>query len=85
MTEFENLRELRITADILDAVDPELTDDQQAEAAYRARCTDPVAALAIALGILSGFVEQIHKMDPTVLSQLRANAANLDWPRYTDD
>lgn len=81
----DELKELRIAADIIDAIDPALTDDQQAEAAYRARCTDPVAALAISLGILAGFVEQIHKMDPTVLTQLRANAAKLDWPHYTGD
>jgi hypothetical protein len=81
----DELKELRIAADIIDSVDPELSEDEQARAAYRARCADPVAALAIALGILAGFVEQIHKLDPTVLAQLRANAANLEWPHYPGD
>lgn len=76
----EELKELRIAADIIDAIDPTLSDDEQFNAAYRARCTDPVAALAIAIGILSGFMEEIHKMDPTVMAQLRANAAKIDWP-----
>lgn len=81
----QEFRELRIAADIIDAIDPSLSDDEQAEAAYRARRTDPVAALAIALGILGGFMEQIHRMDPTVLQQLRANAAKLDWPELRED
>jgi hypothetical protein len=76
---------LHIAADVIDAIDPALPERERMDAATRARRANPDAALAITLGILAGFVNEIHKMDPTVVAQLRANAAKIDWAEVLED
>jgi hypothetical protein len=67
---------LPILANVLDAIDPELSPDERIAAAGRARDEDPAAGFAFTLGLLTGFVQEIYKIDPTVMVKLRTRAGS---------
>lgn len=65
---------LPLLADVLDAIDPELSDERQAEAALRARNANLDAAFALTLGILTGMTKVVSDINPETMRVLRKRA-----------
>lgn len=68
-------RHLPLLADVLDAIDPELSDEQQEAAAHRARNANLDAAFALTLGILTGLMVSVVEINPEAMKLLRSRAS----------
>jgi hypothetical protein len=67
-------QDYEILADVLDAIDPALTQNQRDEASERAYGRDSLVAYALVIGMLQSFAQELSHISPTIMTDLRKRA-----------